>query len=92
MKKRTFTENAQNLCRSQGVSQFSKENVIDEDEQEEILEKRAISFIENLSEMKAAFCKNQTANIGYQFERINDNIVKALQEKEEEYKQFYELI
>lgn len=92
LKKRTFTENAQNLERSQPIAQFSKESVIDEDEQEEVFEKRAISFIENLSELKAIFYKSQSQNEGYQFQQINANIVKALQEKEEEYTQFYQLL
>lgn len=95
VKKRTFTENGPHIS----GKQHSNENcnaVIDEekrDDEEEIIEKRAISFIDNLGDLQKMLNLNKKSNTqGYQFNSINEIIIKSLQEKDEEYKSFYELL
>lgn len=94
LKKRTLTENVQRHMFSPEIEEM-KEIAIDEDKkedsQEEIIEKRAISFLDGMGDFEIAdFRKKRDDEKGYKFQTINEQIIQSLKEKDSEYNVFFE--
>ena len=95
-KKRTKTENTENILffnkfKNYADIQANDPLVIDEENNnmEEMLEKRAISFVEDVYDYNKRYTIKNIRSQGYFFHDINENIIKSLKEKEPEYEDFY---
>ena len=66
-----------------------EESIVINEEREEMIEKRAISFIENMADLGRLGSGKNSNDEGYKFEEINEQIVASLKEKELDYDNFF---